>query len=477
MRHTRTTSKTKQQLSSKREHKLTDRQDTRYRLQIDYENGLPIRMIEQKYSKYLAERWIGEYKDNDEQAYYMGKTSPGRPSKVNPVIEGEILRMIKEEMSLDRMATFLKDKYQDKENYMKDGKRWSISPTTISRHLHSIGCKPRAKRRQPAITAEQEKKRVKLAKELKDENLEKYIFVDETWVADHGKTNSRNDRQWVFDPSEIVPRKVVAHPAKIGYFGGIGFNGTTPLIEIFRDDKPTFDEMELKKSQKKLKKLATEQRKADEKEAKRVERIERKKRAEAEKANKVKKTKTQIKKEADRNRKEKKRLKEERDREKKREREEKKISKIEKQMERAGKKNMRRRTNAKIYIEKCLKPLIKHLDSIYPERDYTIVQDGAPYHSAKMVSKFFNDKGINFIGGGAGGKWPGNSPDLNPEENIWAIMKGNAYREPTHNLDELDKRVREVYNYISKKTCQKTILGMKKRFKKVIELNGKYIGK
>ncbi len=46
------------------------------------------------------------------------------------------------------------------------------------------------------------------------------------------------------------------------------------------------------------------------------------------------------------------------------------------------------------------------------------LQDGAPCHKAKIVTKWFVDRPhITLI------KWPGNSPDLNPIENVWSRMK------------------------------------------------------
>ena len=44
--------------------------------------------------------------------------------------------------------------------------------------------------------------------------------------------------------------------------------------------------------------------------------------------------------------------------------------------------------------------------------------DGAPYHQTKAVKKWLGEAGIEILG-----SWSGNSPDLNPIENCWVLLK------------------------------------------------------
>jgi transposase len=101
------------------------------------------------------------------------------------------------------------------------------------------------------------------------------------------------------------------------------------------------------------------------------------------------------------------------------------------------------------------------------------LQDGALCHKAKIVTQWFKERpNIKLI------KWPGNSPDLNPIENVWAWMKLQLKETSCTNMKELKEEIVKLWvtRVSDSDYLKKLVESMPKRLAEVIEKDGATTG-
>lgn len=130
-----------------------------------------------------------------------------------------------------------------------------------------------------------------------------------------------------------------------------------------------------------------------------------------------------------------------------------------------------KRVEGQLNAEKYQREIINDIDIIgrclvFPQRSFIFQQDLAPPHRANSTREFLEDKGIEVL------KWPGNSPDLNPIENIWGIVNKRLNSQSFNSSEELAKAVQSEWYAISSKICKNLIRSMPRRIKMVIKSKG-----
>jgi hypothetical protein len=100
--------------------------------------------------------------------------------------------------------------------------------------------------------------------------------------------------------------------------------------------------------------------------------------------------------------------------------------------------------------------------------DIIFQQDNDPKHNCKKAKKWFKDHGYDVM------LWPAQSPDLNPIEHLWDIVKRKlgAFETPPEGIMELWERIQDVWNEIPVAECRKLIESMPRRMEEVIKAKG-----
>lgn len=120
--------------------------------------------------------------------------------------------------------------------------------------------------------------------------------------------------------------------------------------------------------------------------------------------------------------------------------------------------------NSTKYIEILRRSIVPFMQTF----EGTFQHDLAPCHNSKLVKTFMLENQIKVL------DWPGNSPDLNPIENLWNIMKRRLGKMDCTTKERMITNAIKVWFHDDevKKMCINLVESMPKRLQEVISAKG-----
>ena len=100
---------------------------------------------------------------------------------------------------------------------------------------------------------------------------------------------------------------------------------------------------------------------------------------------------------------------------------------------------------------------------------WNLLEDNDPKHTSKISKKFKVDNGIQSL------SWPSQSPDCNPIENVWGLMKLKINKRPPTSMKNFMERIKKEWKNLPVDFAEKLVNSMEHRIELLIERNGDYI--
>ena len=128
----------------------------------------------------------------------------------------------------------------------------------------------------------------------------------------------------------------------------------------------------------------------------------------------------------------------------------------------------------KYYIERLL-PV--YIDAVYHGRSFCseswyLQEDGDPSHGIRKAGLARQLKDLNWI---VNIKHPAQSPDLNPIEGIWNIIKQRLRRRIFYSDEEVKEAIQEEWDKISMEEIRRRIATIPGRCKQLVKTGGRPI--
>lgn len=127
--------------------------------------------------------------------------------------------------------------------------------------------------------------------------------------------------------------------------------------------------------------------------------------------------------------------------------------------------------NSKLLCEIYEDWLLPSVVDMFGEGDdsWVLQEDNDPKHTSRRAKRWRADNDVVRI------SWPSQSPDLNPIENVWRVLKVNVLKRHPKNVKQLRDAVDEEWKKFGPELAQNLVNSMPRRIQAVIAAEGDYI--
>lgn len=115
------------------------------------------------------------------------------------------------------------------------------------------------------------------------------------------------------------------------------------------------------------------------------------------------------------------------------------------------------------YVRRCLCKITANLKA----QNRIFQQDGARAHANAHVAAYLHGKGIQFIE-----EWPAHSPDINPQEQVWALLKEKLGALVPRDLQDLITKVKQAWAAVTQEEINALVRNYRQKLQNLQRSNG-----